>query len=96
MKAITNQEKVEDALIKKALGYDSEEITKEYSYDEKSKKSILTKTKKTVKHYPPDVSAIKILLSYYGDKTFDELSCLTDEELIIERDKLLEELKNLS
>lgn len=89
----SNEEVVEQALIKKALGYDAEEITEEYIYDKDTMQSILSKKKVLVKHFPPDVSAIKILLSYYGNKTFDELENLTDDELLTERDKLLEQLK---
>lgn len=85
---------VEQALIKKALGYDIEEVTEEYACDEKTKEAILVKKKKTTKQVPPDLSAIKILLSYYGNKTFDELNSLSDEELMQERDNLLQELKS--
>lgn len=86
---------VEQALIKKALGYETEEIIEEFACDEKTEKSILVKKKKTTKQIPPDLSAIKILLSYYGNKTFDELNSLSDEELLQERDALLQELKSM-
>lgn len=89
----SNEKVVEEALIKKALGYDAEEITEEYVFDKDTMQQILSKKKVLIKHFPPDVSAIKILLSYYGNKTFDELEGLTNEELLVERDKLLEQLK---
>lgn len=91
----TSEFDVEQALIKKALGYDLEELVEEYACDEENKKSVLVKKKKTTKQVPPDLSAIKILLSYYGNKTFDELNSLSDEELMKERDNLLQELKSL-
>ena len=86
------QKKVEDALIKKAVGYEVEEVVEEFSVDD-NQKPTLVKKKRSTKHFPPDISAIKILLSYYGEKTFDELNGLSDEELFAERDKLLEELQ---
>ena len=64
------QKKVEDALIKKAVGYEVEELVEEFSVDD-TQKPTLVKKKRSTKHFPPDISAIKILLSYYGEKTFD-------------------------
>lgn len=88
MKQNSNQKKVEKALIKKAVGYKTEETTEEINYNENGEKCS-SKKKVVTKHYPPDVSAIKALLAYYGDKAFDELENMTDEELIKERDALL-------
>jgi len=58
MKKDSNQKKVEKALIKKAVGYDAEEITEEITYNESGEKSSIKK-KVVSKHFPPDVSAIK-------------------------------------
>ena len=87
MKQDSNEKKALKALIKKAVGYDAEEITEEFSYENGTQ--LLSKKKVVSKHFPPDVSAIKTLLAYYGDKAFDELENMTDEELIKERDELL-------
>ena len=88
------QKQLEDALIKKAVGYEVEEVVEEFAVNE-SDLPMLVKKKRSTKHFPPDVSAIKILLTYYGEKTFDELNGLTDEELLQERDKLLLQLQKL-
>ncbi|MDY6367653.1 MAG: hypothetical protein SPL13_03945 [Clostridia bacterium] len=74
---------IEDALIKKALGYDSTETVEEYAADDGEVK--LTKKKVTVKNVPPDVTALKILL----DKTEKPIAEMTDEELENEKIRLL-------
>lgn len=92
---MNEQEKIEKALLKRATGFDTEEVSEEFIIDE-GKEEILTKKKIIKKQYPPDVSAIKVLLNYYGEKTFDELNTMSDEDLISLRDKLLNELKENS
>ena len=87
------QKKVEKALLKKALGYEIKEIVEEFAKDSESGQDLLIKKKCTTKHIPPDVSAIKILLSYYDEKTFEEIENMTDDELFAERDKLLKSLQ---
>lgn len=94
MKKKNKEEIVENALIKKATGYDADEIIEEFVYDEDKNKTVLVKRKKSTKHFSPDVTAIKILLSYYTNQNFDSLESLSDEELLKERDRLLEELIN--
>lgn len=76
------------ALVKKALGYDAEEIVEEYVGDDEGVK--LSKRKITKKNYPPDVTAIKMLLS--DEKPIENLS---DEELAQEKRRLLELLKTV-
>lgn len=88
------EKQLEEALVKRAVGYEIEEVIEEFSVDE-NKVQNLVKKKRSTKHFPPDISAIKILLSYYGEKTFDELNGLSDEELLAERDKLLKEIQEL-
>lgn len=80
-----------DALMKKALGFESDEIVEEYSTDEKGN-SILSKRKITKKFNPPDVTALKFLLEQ-SQIYDDEISKMTDEELLKERDRLLKLLK---
>lgn len=87
------QKKIENALVKKALGYEAKEVVEEFVADSDSGQEVLVKKKCTTKHFPPDVSAIKILLSYYDEKTFEELENMTDEQLFEERDKLLAQLQ---
>lgn len=87
------QKQVEKALLKKALGYQAKEVVEEFLADNENGTEVLVKKKCTTKHMPPDVTAIKILLSYYDEKTFEELENMTDEELLAEKDKLLLELQ---
>ena len=81
---------VKSALLKKAMGYDAKEVTEEYAVGENGEVS-LAKKKVIKKNVPPDVSAIKILLECEGEKDVSELS---DEELVKERERLLAELKD--
>lgn len=81
---------VKSALLKKAMGYDAKEVTEEYAVGENGE-VCLSKKKVVKKNVPPDVSAIKILLGCDGDKPVSELS---DEELLEERNRLLEELRD--
>ena len=84
----TREEKIGEALLKVALGYQVAEVTEEYAEVDGALK--LTKRKKTKKDIPPDLKAVQLLLS--TDHTGD-ISSWTDEELEAEREKLLKELK---
>lgn len=77
-----------DVLYKKARGYDVEEINREYVVDEDGNKK-LVKEKTTVKHVPPDLSALKA----YMELKDIELSKMSNEELIKEKERLIGELK---
>lgn len=83
------RERVIRALTRRAIGYTTEEIIEEYSFEEG--KALLTKRKVASKEYPPDLSAINTLLELLQDKK--KVSDLTDEELKKERKRLLEELR---
>ena len=74
---------LKSALIKKALGYDATEVVEEYIADEEGVK--LSKKKVTKKNVPPDITAIKLLLE--GDEL--DLSKMSDDELIKEKERLL-------
>ena len=80
------QTKLKKALIKRALGYDSEEIIEEYIKTDDG--VVLNKKKVTIKSVPPDVTALKILLEYNPEP----LSLMTEEQLELEKERLLEEL----
>ena len=84
-------EELKKALLKKALGFSSDEIVEEYSLDE-SGNSVLNKRKVTKKYNPPDISAMKLLLEK-EDLTDDKLSQMTLSELKKEKKRLLKELK---
>ena len=82
---------LKDALIKRAMGYESKETIEEYVSQEDE--LTLTKRKVTTKYVPPDTSALKALfeLSNGGDEL--DLSNLTDEQLEEERIKIINTLK---
>ena len=53
---------VENALLKRALGYEYEEVSTEYGKDEKTGKPTPIKTKRVKKFIPPDTGAIAFWL----------------------------------
>ena len=75
------------ALLKRAVGYESDEIVEEYSTDENGN-SFLTKRKITKKNNPPDVAALKFLLEQNA-MFDDEIAKMTDEQLLQEKERLL-------
>ena len=77
--------KLNDAIMKVALGYSVEEVTEEYGVENGELK--LVKRKETKKDIPPDLKAMKLLLD---DKDY---SALSDEELEAEKQRLLKQLK---
>ena len=85
------EERIGDALLKVALGYQVAEVTEEYA--EVDGKLKLTKRKKTKKDIPPDLKAVQLLLANEGEGGFGELS---DEDLETEKERLLTLLKKES
>ena len=80
---------LEQALIKKALGYDATEVVEEYVGDGDEIK--LSKKKVTTKNVPPDMSALKFLL----DESQKQVGEMTDQELYEEKVRLLCLLKEI-
>ena len=78
-----NNGKIEEALLKVALGYQVAEVTEEYA--EVDGKLKLTKRKRTKKDVPPDLKAIQTLLAESGRG----MENLSDEELEEEKARLL-------
>ena len=78
------KDKLNDALVKKAMGYSVEESVCEY--DELK----LIKKKISKKYYPPDLSAINLLIGSVNKSDFETM---TDEELEQEKNRLLKLLK---
>ena len=86
------EDKIKKALMKKALGYDANDIVEEYVIDEDGVTK-LSKKKITKKHYSPDISAVKVLLERYY-KTYEEkVLDMTDESLQKEKTRLEKLLK---
>lgn len=92
VKNIKNKETLHEALYNKAVGYSTQEITEEFSRIEDE--LVLIKRKLSTKKYPPDLSALQLLLENIGEN-YDEYENLSLEDLKIERDKLLEKLKTI-
>ncbi len=82
------KQKIKNAMVKKAIGYDAEEVVEEYQDNDEGLK--LTKRKITKKHYPPDTTAARLVLDAQSENT---LSSLSDEELLKEKQRLLNKLK---
>ena len=81
-----DQEKLEGALLKVALGFQVAEVTEEFAEVDGELK--LTKRKRTKKDVPPDLKAVQMLLAD-GNAS---LAAMSDEELEKEKQRLLAEL----
>lgn len=86
------EKKINDAVYKRAIGYEANEIVEEYSFDE-SGDCILNKRKVTKKHISPDLSAAKLFLEKLSEVNNSELKELTEEELNKEKLKLIKLLE---
>ena len=93
MKLKIDKEKLAKALYKKAIGYDFEESVEEYSVDNQDGSLKKNKSRISKKHLPPDIPAMKALLSLCetNESKYDGMN---EEQLLEERAKLLEELEN--
>ncbi len=89
---MNEEDKLKKALLKKALGYNADEVVCEYTLDEDGQTK-LSKKKVTRKHYAPDITAVKVLLDKYYSDFSGDLSKMTDEELEQEKKRLLNLLK---
>ena len=83
------KERLEDALLKVALGFQVAEVTEEFA--EVNGELKLTKRKRIKKDVPPDLKAVQLLLGENGGAGVETLS---DDELEAERQRLIEVLKN--
>ena len=77
-------EKIGQALLKVALGYQIAEVTEEYAEADGALK--LVKRKKTKKDVPPDLKAVQMLLSGENGESYVGW---TDEQLEAEKARLL-------
>lgn len=82
---------IKNALLKKALGFESDEIVEEYTTDETGN-PVLSKRKITKKFTPPDVSALRFILEQ-SQLSVDDISKMTDKQLLKEKERLLQLLK---
>lgn len=84
-----NGEKLSQALLKVALGYQVAEVTEEFAEVDGELK--LTKRKRTKKDVPPDLKAVQILLGENGGAV--GLEKMSDEQLEEEKQRLLTALE---
>ena len=89
MKKEDDKKKLQQALMNKALGYTTQEVVEEYGYS--GEEFVLQKRKTSTKSYPPDLSALQMLLS--KEDTNDEFANMTDEQLEEHKLKLIKMLK---
>lgn len=85
---------LKELLFKRALGFEVEEVSEEYS--DVDGKLVLNKKKVTKKYIPPDAVALKFLLTNQFDDDNSALSQLSYNELLAIKDDLLNEINNLS
>ena len=88
MKSEKERKKLEKALMDKALGFTTQEVVEEYGFS--GDDFVLQKRKTSTKSYPPDLSALQMLLEREGD---NELYTMTDEQLEREKRRLLNKIK---
>ncbi len=91
---VEEQDKIKKALMKKALGYNADEVIEEYVIDEEGE-ARLSKKKVTKKHFSPDITAVKVLLERYYKTYEDEVLAMSDEMLLSEKEKLENQLKEV-
>lgn len=89
------QQKMLNALLKKAIGYTAKDIVEEFGVDEEGN-AILSKKKVQIKHIPPDTSAAKLLLEFLFSNTLKDIETMSDEELEEEKIRLLQEIEEIS
>ncbi|MDE5549676.1 MAG: hypothetical protein K2J13_05440 [Clostridia bacterium] len=82
-------EEIEKAVFRRAIGYDIQEITEEYSGENE-----LLKRKVSSKHYPPDMTAVKTMLELGLDN--DELKSMSDSQLVELKLRLLNQLNDMT
>ncbi len=83
------EQKIKQALTKKAVGYSAKEVVEEYQDDDGVLK--LTKKRVTKKHVPPDTQAAKMVMEGFLGQ--DALENMTDEQLENEKIRLIKTLK---
>lgn len=82
---VQSDDSVKSALKKCAVGFDTSEVVEEFTVENGELR--LVKKKVTRRDIPPDIKAVKMLLDEERPRE------QTDEELLAEREKLIEMLK---
>lgn len=81
---------VQEALRKKALGYETQEVVEEWGVSDGQLQ--LVKRKVTQKEVPPDLSALKAYMEL--STPTDKYESMSVEQLLAERERLISQLKN--
>ncbi len=89
-----DKDKLATALMKKATGYDFDEVTEEFCFDDETGEMKKCKQKVNKKHSPPDVSAVRAYFELFKEDIKSKYDSMTEEELLQEKQRLLNELKN--
>lgn len=84
-----SQKKIKKALLDKALGYTTQEIIEEYGMS--GEEFVLQKRKTSTKTYPPDLSALQLLLE--EKEVENKYQNFSNEELEKEKLRLIKLLK---
>ena len=87
-----NKNELLKALLKRALGFEVEEVAEEFVRSSFDGELVLMKRKVSKHLVQPEVNAMKILLSLTDELPLEELEKLTAEELTQKRDALLGKL----
>ena len=87
-----SQKELDNALYKKAVGYEADEVVLEYTCDDNGDFK-LSKKKVTKKYVSPDLQCVKILLDKLKGKEIPKFKDFSDEELLLEKQKVLEDLE---
>ena len=86
---------VENALLKRALGYDYEEVTQETGFDKESGKKILMVRRVVNKHVQPDVTAQIFWLKNRRPEKWRDRKDLSISEMSAEQSRLADTLQLL-
>ncbi len=74
--SIQSIDEIKNAILRKATGYEAEEVVEEYQMEDEV--MTLTKRRVTKKHYPPDTQAAKLLIDIAEGV---DANALTEEEI---------------
>ena len=88
-----NTKNISNALFSKAVGCTTAEVVEEYALNNEDGNMQLIKKKITTKKLPPDITAAKTLLEFYGDDQ-NKYQNFSDEELLKEKQRLLKLLQS--
>lgn len=87
-----DEEQLKQALVKKAVGYDTDEEISEFVVDEDGKQ-LLCKKKVTKKHFSPDLAAIKLVYEKFFSEVQNKYESMSLEQLLQEKARLMQLLE---